>query len=41
MGESEFKSNGMTGAVSDAVVDMVAASGNEMRLLTPGGRYKA
>ena len=40
MGDGEFKSNGMAAAVIDAVGDMAASSGSEMRLVTPGGRYQ-
>ena len=40
MGEAEFKSNGMEAAVIGAVCDMASASASEMRLVTPGGRYR-
>ena len=40
MGDGEFKSKGMAAAVIDAVGDMAASSGSEMRLVTPGGRYQ-
>jgi len=40
MGEGEFKSNGMAEAVGGAVADMTVSFGNEMRLMTPGGRYQ-
>jgi len=39
MGEGEFKPNAVTVAVGEAVTDKVA-SGSEMRLVTPGGRYQ-
>jgi hypothetical protein len=40
MGEAEYKPNVMSVAVIEAVVDMAALSGSEMRLVTPGGRYQ-
>jgi len=40
MGEAEFKADVMSMAVIDAVGDMAAWSGSEMRLVTPGGRYQ-
>lgn len=38
MGEAEFKPNGITIAVGEAMSEMAVASG-EMRLVTLGGRY--
>lgn len=40
MGEAEFKANGIVSAVRDAVGEMASLSGEEMRLMTPGGRYQ-
>ena len=40
MGDAEFKADVMSMAVIDAVGDMAAWSGSEMRLVTPGGRYQ-
>lgn len=40
MGEAEYKPNVMSVAVIEAVGDMAALSGSEMRLVTPGGRYQ-
>jgi hypothetical protein len=40
MGETEFKPNGIAAAVGSALAEVSASAQEEMRLVTPGGRYQ-